>query len=197
MKKKTYEPTEVYKAVDVAKDLISRLHSKGEHVDQWKVQKLLYYAQMWHLYFFEQPIFEDALKAYKYGPVAPNVRERFKKNKDKPIEEKFKGKIDSLFLDYIVNYYGGILSKKLVDMTHEENPWDDAWKAKKAGGSDEMSLHSMLEYADDGFKKSSKASEEIHLKFSVAWSVHDLNISGRIKLDNKDGTTKEVVIDAI
>ncbi|MDR1165980.1 MAG: DUF4065 domain-containing protein [Deltaproteobacteria bacterium] len=38
-----------------------------------KLQKLLYFAQGWHLAYFDFPLFEDPIEAWKYGPVVSSV----------------------------------------------------------------------------------------------------------------------------
>jgi uncharacterized phage-associated protein len=36
-----------------------------------KVQKLLYYAQSLHLALFDEPLFDQEIQAWRYGPVCP------------------------------------------------------------------------------------------------------------------------------
>src|SRR5690606_18126590 len=42
--------------------------------DAMSLQKLLYYAQAWHLAVTGEPLFDEQFKAYKDGPVVPQVR---------------------------------------------------------------------------------------------------------------------------
>ncbi len=37
----------------------------------WKLQKLVYYSQAWHLVWDEEPLFEERIKAWANGPVVP------------------------------------------------------------------------------------------------------------------------------
>jgi uncharacterized phage-associated protein len=39
---------------------------------------MLYYAQGWHLAFFDFPLFEDNIYAWKYGPVIHSVYHNYK-----------------------------------------------------------------------------------------------------------------------
>jgi uncharacterized phage-associated protein len=51
-----------------------------------KIQKLLYYAQGWHLGFFGVPLFEDNIHAWTYGPVVETVYHAL----------KYRGKLETI-----------------------------------------------------------------------------------------------------
>lgn len=40
-------------------------------ITNMKVQKLLYYAQSLHLALYDEPLFEEEIQAWRYGPVCP------------------------------------------------------------------------------------------------------------------------------
>lgn len=46
------------------------LHKCGE-MSVWKLQKLCYYSQAWHLAWTGNPIFEEDFEAWANGPVCP------------------------------------------------------------------------------------------------------------------------------
>jgi uncharacterized phage-associated protein len=55
----------------VADYLIALAHERGESVNNLKLQKLLYYAQAWHLALHDEPLFPEKFQAWMTGPVIP------------------------------------------------------------------------------------------------------------------------------
>lgn len=49
----------------------------GDLVTNLKLQKLLYYAQGWHLGLHGTPLFDDPLEAWIHGPTVPAVYRQF------------------------------------------------------------------------------------------------------------------------
>jgi uncharacterized phage-associated protein len=97
-----------------------------------KVQKLLYYAQCLHLALYDQPLFEEEIQAWRYGPVCPPAY-RFYSNfeaKQLPVPSKESllqlPKDKQELLEAIWGYFGGYHAYKLSDMTHGEFPWKKA-----------------------------------------------------------------------
>ncbi|MDR1041446.1 MAG: DUF4065 domain-containing protein [Deltaproteobacteria bacterium] len=57
-----------------------------------KIQKLLYYAQGWHMVYCDLPLFEDNIHAWKYGPVVETVYQLLKhRGKDEIVTEHIPG----------------------------------------------------------------------------------------------------------
>jgi len=120
--------------ISVAKWFIKNLTdvSVGDVVTHLKVQKLLYFAQAWHMMTLGRPLFEEDMQAWPHGPVAPSVWHEFKQygwqalpvlegNCDEGLEE------DTLsVLEQVKEIYGPYSAKKLEAMTHAERPWVDA-----------------------------------------------------------------------
>lgn len=66
-------------ANDVAKWFLSRVdRDSGDSITHLKLQKLVYYAQAWNLAHFGEPLFDEELKAWTHGPVAPSVWHEYK-----------------------------------------------------------------------------------------------------------------------
>lgn len=42
-------------------------------IDQMKLQKLLFYAHAWHLANYDQPLFEEDIEAWPWGPVIRDI----------------------------------------------------------------------------------------------------------------------------
>ena len=55
---------------DVAKYFLSLSDdSSGDYISNLKLQKLLYYAQGFHLAIFNKPLFNEPIEAWAHGPV--------------------------------------------------------------------------------------------------------------------------------
>lgn len=65
-------------AAQAADHLIALAHRRGEAVSNLKLQKLLYYAQAWHLARFDRPLFPERFQAWMSGPVIPEQFWRFR-----------------------------------------------------------------------------------------------------------------------
>ena len=135
---------------DVAKYILKK-HSCTSAV---KLQKLVYYAQAWSLVWDEKPIFNNKIQAWANGTVIPTL---FNAHKGKFIvsEKDFpKGNTSRLSTDEketinsILDHYGDKTAQWLVDLTHLEDPWQDARKGcgRGKGCSNEINIGSMMEY---------------------------------------------------
>ncbi|MDR1041744.1 MAG: DUF4065 domain-containing protein [Deltaproteobacteria bacterium] len=65
--------TIINSAIAVANWFIERNRKESGDLTHLKLQKLLYFAQGWHLAYYDVPLFEDPIEAWKYGPVVRSV----------------------------------------------------------------------------------------------------------------------------
>lgn len=63
----------MYKAIDIAKYVITISTEEGSPISNLQLQKILYYIQLHWLEKFDEPLFEDSIAAWQFGPVVPNV----------------------------------------------------------------------------------------------------------------------------
>lgn len=118
-------------ALDVAKWFINATdRESGDAITHLKVQKLLYYAQGWHLAHFDRPLFGDDLQAWAHGPVAATVWNAFRECgyealPPQKVTRKVGNEVDG-FLTSVNDEYGIYTAKRLERMTHEESPWMNA-----------------------------------------------------------------------
>lgn len=118
-----------YKSIDVARYFIMRGDSDEDLLTNMKVQKLLYYAQGYHLAFFNHILFDDEICAWQHGPVVPSVYKEL--NIYGANQIKLSGappKFDvrtTEFLGEIYDVYGVYSAAALRNMTHNESPWKD------------------------------------------------------------------------
>ena len=98
-------------------------------VSPLQLQKLLYYAQVWYFVKHNDRLFDDDIKAWKFGPVAPNIWQSFKyMRRTDPIPAdrlKYHPTPNHLVdhLQQVWNAYGHLSGSQLVDLTHNELPW--------------------------------------------------------------------------
>ncbi len=102
----------------------------GDVISNLKVQKLVYYAQGFHLAMYDDPLFEEEIYAWEHGPVVPDLYHEYKCFGSGEIRqpEDYDAyeiltveQIDLLKEVYLV--YGQYSAWKLRDMTHNERPW--------------------------------------------------------------------------
>jgi len=102
----------------------------GSDITNLKLNKLLYYAQGHCLATTSQPLFQDAIEAWEYGPVVPAIYQRYNVCGKHPIEAQGKcvnhaltEKERSLLLD-VACEMGRFSASYLFGKTHEVGtPW--------------------------------------------------------------------------
>ncbi|HWD00162.1 MAG TPA: type II toxin-antitoxin system antitoxin SocA domain-containing protein [Candidatus Sulfopaludibacter sp.] len=105
----------------------------GDSLSNLKLQKLVYYAQGFHLALADKPLFNEPIEAWEHGPVVPSLYRKFKQHGSAPIPRPENGiDIDSYpadvrdLLDEVYQVYGQYSAWKLRNMTHAEPPWIEA-----------------------------------------------------------------------
>jgi uncharacterized phage-associated protein len=133
------------KVQDVAEYFLLKADNREDSdISNLKLQKLVYYAQAFHLAIFNKPLFDENFEAWTHGPVCPELYQQYKNFKSSPIQ--FDSEIDlSLFspeqlelLDDVNGTFGQFSAWKLRDMTHEETPWKE--KEMMAGVIEKSSM---------------------------------------------------------
>ena len=145
-------------AGDVADLFLYWAAREGDVITNLKMQKLLYYAQAWHLVHFGHPLFRDDIEAWEYGPVVPAIYRKYKVHGNQPIPcdgnlEKLEKKgttIEALFstnqLEYLRELYSqfnAYTAHQLANMTHVEDPWKNTFRR---GGSFVINPETMRKY---------------------------------------------------
>lgn len=133
---------------DVAKYFLAQAdEDAGDLISNLKLQKLVYYAQGFHLALYDTPLFPEPIEAWTHGPVVPALYEAYKKYGAGAIpcpsdvdfaiyDDKTKSLLDEVYL-----VFGQFSAWKLRNMTQEEYPWR---LAVEKGGA--ISHQSMKEY---------------------------------------------------
>ena len=130
----------IYKAKEIASFYIQLLNSiPDNYIDNLKLNKILFFAQAWSLVKTGQPIFEDEIQAWDYGPVVPDVYRIYKCCGKSPIEEAEESfdesNLDSDELNLLIDVYrnyGIYTGWALKDITHEKgSPWFQVYEKGK------------------------------------------------------------------
>lgn len=103
----------------------------GDLISNLKLQKLVYYAQGFHLALHDKPLFEERIEAWMHGPVVPDLYHEYKhfgaEGIPGPQIDLTKYDADTReLLDEVYTVFGQYSAWKLRNMTHEEKPWIDA-----------------------------------------------------------------------
>ncbi|WP_326945743.1 DUF4065 domain-containing protein [Amycolatopsis sp. NBC_01307] len=115
-------------ANDVASVVLAR---SGTWMDAMRLQKLLYYVQAWHLAVTDEPLFAEQIKAWKDGPVVPQVwherKDQATRSADvQSVEDIELDETTSNLIDLVLASYGSMSGEELSALTHVEQPWLEA-----------------------------------------------------------------------
>jgi uncharacterized phage-associated protein len=132
---------------DVAAAIIERQGTMGT----WKLQKLVYYCQAWHLVWEDKPLFPDRIEAWANGPV---VRSLYDQHRGRYEVTTWTGDPSRLTedevesIEAVLKTYGDKTGFWLSELTHQEPPWMDAREGLSPGerGNTEISHGAMVEY---------------------------------------------------
>ena len=125
----------------------------GDNITNMKLQKLLYYAQGFHAAMHGgEPLFPEAIQAWRHGPVVPAVYSVYKDCGSKAIEPPLDFNRDaylpetSELLDAVNDVYGQYGASGLRNLSHREAPWDDVYQD---GKTSVISLESITNYFEN------------------------------------------------
>jgi uncharacterized phage-associated protein len=128
------------------------LREKGS-MSTWKLQKLVYYSQAWHLVWDDQPLFPERVEAWANGPVVRALYDRHRQWYTVSSWDRY-GNADALSqserrtVDSVLKFYGDKSGHWLSELTHMEPPWANARKGLAPGerGNREITPAAMAEY---------------------------------------------------
>lgn len=128
----------------VANYFLRRGRRDGIPIDAMKLQKLVYFAHGWHLAVRGEPLIDEPVEAWQYGPVISTIYHDFKIFGSRPIRDlafEFEGsevvnpevpendEQTREVLDRVWKGYRKFSGIELSKMTHKSgSPWDEAWK---------------------------------------------------------------------
>lgn len=135
----------------VANFFIQKSFDTGVEVATMKAIKLVYISHGWHLGLYESSLINEAVQAWKYGPVVESVYQEFKDYGNNNITKLYETTTDKgltvtpivenetiEFLNKIWEVYKNYDGLELSTLTHQKGtPWDIVWNEN--GGSKKKS----------------------------------------------------------
>lgn len=124
-------------ATKTVHDLAAYLISSLGQTETLKLQKLLYYCNAWSLALRNRPVFTDQIEAWKHGPVVSSIYPFHRR--DASVSEWPMGNPADLpqdakeMADAVLTLYGARSGWSLRNLTHDETPWQEAWKRCEEG----------------------------------------------------------------
>lgn len=119
-------------ASTVAKYLLALADDEaGDLISNLKLQKLLYYAQGFHLALHDAPLFPEEVLAWEHGPVVEQVWREYRDHGANAIPRPDMVPIEELtneqkeLINEVYAVYGQFSAWKLRNMTHLEAPWTE------------------------------------------------------------------------
>lgn len=140
----------IYNALDVARYIIDYEATQGRTVSNLRLQKLLYFIQAQFIANTpnESPCFSERMEAWDFGPVVPCVYREYKYcgSAAIPPEEPNTSiflPTDRELINSMLDYCGHMTTSTLVDITHAQDPWCNAYHNFLGN---EITLESMRDY---------------------------------------------------
>jgi len=131
----------MFKAEQIGEYFVRRGIQTGNQIDLVQVIKITYIAHGFYLGTMNQPLINEDVEAWKYGPVIPEIYQYYKDWSKDPIlkenpyidpspVEQVEG-LDR-FLDLIFNKYSLYTASQLIRLTHQKNtPWSSVYDPAK------------------------------------------------------------------
>lgn len=143
----------MYSALDVSKYIIKRCNENGSTVSNLKLQKILYFIQAEFLVSTGKACFPEDIEAWDFGPVVPEVYHRYKVygSANIPYMRGEYGKRiaskDRDLMDGIIDQCSKYSASVLVEITHKQDPWKNAYRPYKGNI---ISKQSIKRYFEEG-----------------------------------------------
>lgn len=125
----------MYSAIDIAIYIIWYCKNHGYTISNLKLQKILYFVQAEFLVSAGAPCFYQDIEAWDFGPVIPEVYHEFKiyGSSGIPKSEGNNSNIlilnrDKKMINEIVDECANYSASYLVEITHNQDPWNDAYE---------------------------------------------------------------------
>lgn len=141
-----------YPALAVANYFIDKANVENTPLDHLKLQKLVYFAHGWNLAVRAEPLIDEPVEAWKYGPVVSSLYRTFRVYGNDLVTEngvqmtalgprvpniEFGDSDTRELLAKVWEVYQGFSGVQLSNMTHEpDTPWDRTWRKSRRSGEE-------------------------------------------------------------
>jgi len=136
-----------HKALEIATHFIQVADAAQKPISNKKLQKLLYYAQVWYYTLFGVRLFSEEMEAWVHGPVVRKVYGYYKEFNFSPIILKEGAKsaelneVEIRFLKNIWDVYGKYDANYLEALSHSEQPWQVARQGVESHAASDTKIH--------------------------------------------------------
>ncbi|MBK7537125.1 MAG: DUF4065 domain-containing protein [Myxococcales bacterium] len=130
-------------------DFAAEIQARLGKVDDFRLNKLVYYVQAWSLAWRDRPAFSERIEAWRRGPVARDLWVDIEHAAGHRVRNASQlCDVDRALLDRVLIAYGHMSSDDLIKLTHAELPWKQARGSlpPSASSSEEIPLSSMRDY---------------------------------------------------
>lgn len=123
-------------ALTIAKFFLEKAASEGQSLTPMKLIKLVYISHGWWLGFGGQPLVNESIEAWKYGPVIRSIYRYFSDYGAKPIDPAEAANLPTCtdqsalpaFLNSVWKVYSHFNGLQLSTLTHQpQTPWYKTW----------------------------------------------------------------------
>ena len=157
----------------VANWFLRTARKRGMRIDPMKMQKLVYFANGWHLALAGKPLVDEYFEAWEYGPVVPSVYHKFKGYGAGSIEgfattfDWRSGTVSTPdvpdshsvvpLLNWVWDNYGKYSGPVLSDLTHRPG---EAWDRTRNEKASYRNADIPPAYIEADFKRALKLAQE-------------------------------------
>jgi uncharacterized phage-associated protein len=130
-------------------DVAAHIRARLGDISKFKLNKLAYYVQAWSLAWNGRPAFAERIEAWKDGPVPRDLWVTMTHERGRRLDNAIPlSSADAALVDRVLQYYGAMSDRDLIDLTHQEGPWQQARGdlPPEAKSSNVITLESMAEY---------------------------------------------------
>lgn len=126
--------TKKINAFMVADYFIDKSNKENRPITNKKLQKLLYYSQVWSMVLNDEKLFPERIEAWIHGPSIPSVYRRYRNFEFNPIKIDTSSILFSFskkqfdLLNNVWSVYGKYGAEYLQALSHSELPWQEARK---------------------------------------------------------------------
>lgn len=144
----------MYDVLDISRYVINYSNQENYDISNLKLQKLLYFIQAYFLITKKAPCFKEDIEAWDFGPVVPSAYYKYRlfggsnipsittytiieKNSDDISQSKIKSakydkaciaSCDAKLIEDVINKFSNYSASDLVEITHRQNPWKNAYE---------------------------------------------------------------------
>ena len=130
----------MHSAIDIGQVFLDEAKSKNEGLTPMKVIKLVYIAHGWMLAINNEPLINEDVEVWKYGPVLPELYNKVKHYRSDDITEKISDFTkDNLspeakeVIEKTFELYGDYTGWELSNIAHKSgSPWDKSKQDRRS-----------------------------------------------------------------